>query len=544
MRPASVLPPLRLHLSLQGYPGIAVDGRDVPLKLKRGLALLALLAELGRKVSRAQIAALLWPDAPESLGRARLRRLVHEVHASCGAEPVDGDSDALWLDTTRWRIGSDVQQVRALAQALLGASNASAEQAAAVMAPDAARMLDGFSIGSDAFDEWLGQRRDEHRRLVARALQRLAEQQAAGGDAALAVEAAERLIALEPTAEAGHAALIRALARCGDSAAVETAYFRCADMVRAEFGVAPSPSVEAAYAAARQQLLLGDGAAATEAAAVLSVQIRFAQTPDGAVAYSLHGDAGPAIVIVPGLLSHIEVALEEPRIRRCVDTLARRHRVVLVDRRGTGLSERVGIAPSIASAVEDVAAVARDLGDERVWLFGASIGGAIAIAAAAAMPERVAGLVLYGVSPRGTRAPDYPWAMTDAQLHRWLDMLRESWGEATSLESFVPEAAHDPQVQAWWARMLRSAASQKGVAEILRAFHDTDVRGLLPQLRLPTLVIQREDDRIVRAPIARYVAGRVPGATLLMLPGAAHWWWHGDTGTLLDAVERFIAEAR
>jgi pimeloyl-ACP methyl ester carboxylesterase len=181
------------------------------------------------------------------------------------------------------------------------------------------------------------------------------------------------------------------------------------------------------------------------------------------------------------------------------------------------------------------------LGEERVWLFGASVGGAIAIAAAAGMPARLAGLVLYGAGARGSRASDYPWAMTGEQLERWLGLLRAGWGEATSLEAFAPEAARDPQVRAWWARMLRSAASQNGVAAILRAFHETDVRALLPALQLPTLVIQREDDRIVRAPAARYIAERIPGATLAMLPGADHWWWHGDADAVLDAIERFIA---
>jgi pimeloyl-ACP methyl ester carboxylesterase/DNA-binding SARP family transcriptional activator len=535
MRPLTVLRSLRLRL--HAYPAVSIDGSDAPIRLKRGVALLALLAELARKVSRSQAAALLWPDAVESVGRSRLRRLVHEVHSQCGAEPISADGDALWIDGTCWAVSSDVQRVRAAAQALLGESGGDPEDAAVLLAPEAAALLEGFDLGSEAHAEWLEQRRAEHRRLLSRALQRLAERHAAEGDAAIAVEAAERLIALDPAADAGYAALIAAHGRGADLAAVESAYFRCADLLRAEFGVAPSPAVEAAYAAALARVQGHLPAAAPPARA----QIRFAQTADGAVAYSCHGSSGPAVIVVPGLLSHIEVALEEPRIRRCVERLAERHRVVLVDRRGTGLSERVGVAPTIASAVEDIAAVVEALGEERVWLFGASVGGAIAIAAASEMPARLAGLVLYGAGARGSRAPDYPWAMTGEQLERWLGLLRDGWGEATSLEAFAPEAAGDPQVRAWWARMLRSAASQNGVAAILRAFHETDVRDRLAGLRMPTLVIQREDDRIVRAGAGRYIASRVPGATLAMLPGADHWWWHGDADAVLGAIERFIA---
>jgi pimeloyl-ACP methyl ester carboxylesterase/DNA-binding SARP family transcriptional activator len=538
MRPPNVL--RRLDLRLHGYPAVWVDGVEAPLKLKRGLALVTLLAELGRKAPRTRLAGLLWPDAPEAIGRSRLRRLVHEVHTICGAELIDADAHALWIDAGRWRLGSDVQQVRAAAQALLGDAGAGGTDARVLLSSDAAQLLEGFGIDADTFAEWLEQRRAEHRRLLARALQRVAERHAAQGDAGTAIEAAERLIALDPTAEAGYAALIAALGRRGDLAAVESAYFRCADMLRAEFGVAPSVAVEAAHASALAQLRGG----APAAGPLAPVKILFAQTADGAVAFSRHGNAGPTLVVVPGLLSHIEVALDEPRIRRCVDRLAERHRVVLLDRRGTGLSERVGVAPTIASAVEDVAAVLDALDAERVWLFGASVGGAIAIAAAAEMPECLAGLVLYGTSARGSRAPDYPWAMTDRQLQRWLEVLQADWGGATSLEAFVPEAAHDAQVVAWWARMLRSAASQNGVAAILRAFHDTDVRDRLPGLKMPTLVIQREDDRIVRQGAARYIAAQVPGATLAMLPGSAHWWWHGDAEAVLQAVERFIAAAR
>ena len=186
MRPPTVLRPVRnLGLRLHAYPAVTIDGVDAPLRLKRGVALLALLAELSRKVSRAQAAGLLWPDADESLGRSRLRRLVHEVHAQCGAELVSADADALWIDATRWAVSSDVQRVRAAAQAFLGETGAGMPDPAALLAPDAAAFLDGFDVESDAYAEWLAQRRAEHRRLLSRALQRLAERHAARGDAAM-----------------------------------------------------------------------------------------------------------------------------------------------------------------------------------------------------------------------------------------------------------------------------------------------------------------------------------------------------------------------
>jgi len=258
------------------------------------------------------------------------------------------------------------------------------------------------------------------------------------------------------------------------------------------------------------------------------------------VAYVAGGTGSPTVVVMPELLSHIEVALDEPRVRSCFAWLAERYRVVLLDRRGTGLSERVGVAPTAEAAVEDLRAILDDLGASPVWLFGASLGGTVAIEAAAAMPERVAGLVLYGCNARGSWAQDYPWAMSSAQFERWLSKLQSGWGGATSLEAFAPSTALDPQLRAWWARMLRSAASQNGLAAILRAFHDMDVRERLPRLTMPTLVIQRSGDRIVREGAARYLAAQVPGASLEMLPGDDHWWWHGDSQAVLQAIARFI----
>lgn len=527
-RPANVPRP-RVELSLHGWPRLSIDGAELPIKLTRALALLACLAESsGQRMARAPLAAQLWPDANEALGRTRLRRLIYNLNAACAIELVCGDAHELWFGIEPQ---VDVHLTRAAAQALLGEPAPGEDSLRRVLAADAHALLDGFEIDSELFEAWRAQRRSEHERLVARAWQRLAEREAAAGDAALAVEAAERLIARDPCAERAYAALITARARQRDSAAVEQAYFRCAEALRGELGVRPSATLERAYAAAIAQAPALDDA----------VRIEFTQTRDGAVAYTVLGRSGPAMVLVPGLLSHIEVALDEPRLRAALERLAERCRVVLLDRRGTGLSERVGIEPTTAAAVEDIVAILDRMGERRAILFGASVGGTIAIDCAATMPERVSGLVLYGCNARGSWAEDYPWAMKSEVLQRWLDVLHAEWGAATSLEAFAPSVAHEPQMQQWWARMLRTGVSQNGMAAILRAFHQMDVRDRLATLDVPTLVIQREGDQIVREGAGRYLARAIPGAELVMLPGADHWWWHGDADAVLGAIERFVS---
>jgi pimeloyl-ACP methyl ester carboxylesterase/DNA-binding SARP family transcriptional activator len=514
-----------LFLHLHAYPAVVRDGRALPLKLKRGLALLAYLAVEARAVGRDMLAALLWPEAPTGVGRARLRRLVHEVHAVIGAPLIDGDIDSLTLADG---VASDLACTRAAIEAA---------DLRALAAPMAGELLAGFTLdGSDAFDDWLGARRCEWREQVLRALERgvgraVAEGQ---GDAEILEAAASALLGADPCAEAGHLARLAAAALRGDAAALEGAYFEAARRWREELGLKPSARIEAAYAAGRDRLAQEQPAAATA--------IAFAPTAHGDVAHAVWGDKGPAIVLMWGLMTNLEVGLDEPRVRALVERLARRHRVVMIDRRGMGLSERVGVAADAASACEDVCAVLDHLGLERAWLFGSSVGGTMAIDVALRRPDRVSGLLLYGTSASGRWSPATPWALHARALEQWFERLVDPAHYDAGLRRFAPSAADDPHVQAWYARLLRNAASKVGVRELLHAFHATDSSARLSQVRVPTLVLQRRGDRVVPWAAGEHLARGIPGATLEALAGEDHFLWHGDVGALLRAVERFVAQ--
>lgn len=540
--PAAARP--RVDIQCKGYPVVLVDGQPVALKLKRGLALLVYLAELGRKVPRSQLADTLWPDAPPDTARARLRRLCHEVNGVLGFDALVGDADTLWLDALGGDAPSDVARVRQSAQQLIATPNdaRSRESLEQLLAVDSHRVLDGFGLDSDVFNAWLDTRRSEQERLVVRALSRAAEHLCASGQPALAAEAAARLIAIDALADLGHAVLLTARSQLGDAAGVEAAYFACADVLRNELGIRPSACIEAAYADARAQLtVLPEQRAARPS---LSPPIRFADAVDGSVAYLELGGGDTTLVILFGLWSHLEVAWEEPRIRAVLDRLARSFRVVLVDRRGTGLSDRADQQQSIRAGVEDIDAVRRALGVEQVWLLGNSVGGAIAIEYASVFPTRVQGLMLYGTSARGTWAPDYPWALTEQQQKKWLHELQSSWGGATSLAQFAPSMANDQATRDWWARMLRQSASKNGIPLLLRALGGMDVCARLPALQVPALVLQRKGDFIVREGAARYLATHIPGAQLVLLEGDDHPLWYGDTASVLDEMERFVQAHR
>jgi pimeloyl-ACP methyl ester carboxylesterase/DNA-binding SARP family transcriptional activator len=534
----------RVDIQCKGYPVVHVDGQPMALKLKRGLALLVYLAELGRKVPRSQLADTLWPDAPPDTARARLRRLCHEVNGVLGLDLLVGDADTLWLDAADGGVESDAALVRRSAQQWLATPNdaRSRESLEHLLASDSHRMLDGFTLDADVFSAWLDVRRSEQERLVVRALSRAAEYLCAAGQPALAAEAAARLIAIDALADLGHAVLLTARSQLGDAAGVEAAYFACADILRNELGIRPSAHIESAYEDARAQLtVLPEQRTARPS---LSPPIRFADTVDGSVAYLELGGGDTTLVILFGLWSHLEVSWEEPRIRGILDRLARSFRVVLVDRRGTGLSDRMDQQQSTRAGVEDIDAVRRALGVDQVWLLGNSVGGAIAVEYAAVFPTRVQGLMLYAAAARGTWAPDYPWALTEQQQEKWLHELQSSWGHATSLAQFSPSMVDDQAARDWWARMLRQSASKNGIPALLRALSGMDVRARLPALQVPTLVLQRKGDVIVREGAARYLASHIPGAQLVLLEGADHSLWYGDTSAALDEMERFVQAHR
>jgi pimeloyl-ACP methyl ester carboxylesterase len=228
-------------------------------------------------------------------------------------------------------------------------------------------------------------------------------------------------------------------------------------------------------------------------------------------------------------------------VRALLGRLAEHHRVVMIDRRGMGLSERVGVAPTAASANEDVCAVLDHLGLARAWLFGSSVGGTMAIDVALRRPDRVAGLLLYGTSASGRWSPQTPWALHPRVMEAWLERLCDPAHYDEGLRRFAPSAADDPQVRTWYVRLLRNAASRLGVRELLRAFHAMDLGPRLGAVRVPTLVMQREGDRVVPLAAGEQIARGIPGAQLARLQGEDHFLWHGDSDAVLAAVEGFLA---
>jgi pimeloyl-ACP methyl ester carboxylesterase/DNA-binding CsgD family transcriptional regulator len=258
------------------------------------------------------------------------------------------------------------------------------------------------------------------------------------------------------------------------------------------------------------------------------VVTRYARSGDAHIAFQVIGN-GPAMVLVPGLTSHLELQWEDPAYRSFIRRLARFSTVVRYDKRGTGLSDPVSTAPTLEERVDDLAAVIADVGVARPVLAGISEGGPIAIRFAAEH-KSVAGLVLYGTSAR--RPP--PWFVEKA------GPAIAAWGTGASLGLFAPSLADDQSARAARARLERGSASPAMIREIVAASALIDVRPLLSLVHAPALVLHRTDD-VIPVEEARYLADHLPSAQLVQLPGADHIPWVGDAQAIVDEIERFLA---
>ena len=257
---------------------------------------------------------------------------------------------------------------------------------------------------------------------------------------------------------------------------------------------------------------------------------RYAQASGAKIAYQVSGTGPPDLVMVPGLISHLDIQWQQTGYRRFVRALERGGRVIRLDKRGTGLSDPAAELPTTQQRVQDLAAVMAAAGSARAVLFGMSDGGRAAIAFAAAYPARTQGLILYGTSYRGPRA---------ALLRRFRSVLRH-WGDGRMVDLVAPSLA-SPQARQAAGAFERAAASPAMAAALIESLGLIDVRDLMRGLMVPALVLHRDGDFVPVAD-AGLVAGQIPGAVLRILPGTDHLPWAGDWQAVAGEILAFVAE--
>ncbi len=261
------------------------------------------------------------------------------------------------------------------------------------------------------------------------------------------------------------------------------------------------------------------------------------------IAYAVVGSGDIDLVVVPGFISHL-MMLAEPPANRIGERLSAFARVIAYDKPGTGLSDPVTTAPTLDDRMDQVRAVMDAVGSERAALFGFSEGSATAMLFAAAHPERVVALVLYGAAARTSEAPDYPWAPpAEAMLEASREFLNPYWGQGTTAEVFAPSLVDDPVSKSWWSRMELMGASPAMRDKLYEMYLDIDVRHVLPSIHVPTLVLHRRGDPVVNVRGARWLAEQIPNAKYVEFPGMDHSLV-SNPDAILDEVEEFLTGAR
>jgi class 3 adenylate cyclase len=271
-------------------------------------------------------------------------------------------------------------------------------------------------------------------------------------------------------------------------------------------------------------------------------ETRYAKSGDVNIAYQVIGDGPLDLVLVHGFISHLELDWQEPRMAHFLDRLASFSRLILFDKRGTGLSDRPGGLPDLETRMGDVGAVMDAVGSEQAALFGYSEGGPMSCLFAATYPERTSALVLYGTyAKRCEPDDDYPWVVTWEERRAYAAELEREWGTEADLGTMIPNA--NPIMRRWWAARARASASPGAARDLILMNSQIDTRQVLSAISVPTLVLHRTGDLDSRVEEGRYIAERIPGARFIELRGDVHVPVI-DGDQILDEVEEFLTGTR
>lgn len=537
------------HLTLLGGFEFATDRATLALSRKARALIAYLSLQPGHSRSREKIASLLWGGYSESQARTNLRQVLSEIRRATrnlegGLIRTDADDIALNLSN----VHLDVARFEALAAE---AAVTSLEQALSLYQGD---LLDGFSMKEEPFEDWVRMERERLRSVAVTVMERLVTHHFTTNKLASCAQAATRLLAIEPLREDVHRTLMRVYAAQGRFNQALQQYDVChAALQRQLGGLEPEPETRGLYQDIRLRRSLrmpsrsgaqpnvADGAAQTEKFRPRPRPLtHYVKSAGSNIAYQVTGHGPVDVVYVPGWVSNLDVAWDSPRFAHVLTRLGSFCRLIRIDKRGTGLSDRDAGFQTLAERADDVRAVLDAVGSKRTVLFGSSEGGGMCMLFAATYPDRTIALVLNGAFARGVWSEDYPWAKTREQVDEELVAVERDWGEAADLGNAAPSLAHDEFEREWFAAYLRNSASPADAVSLWQWNTEIDVRDILPAIRVPTLVVQRTGDRWVRVEEGRYLATHIAGACYAELPGEDHVIWGQDSDRLVDEIQAFL----
>ena len=275
-------------------------------------------------------------------------------------------------------------------------------------------------------------------------------------------------------------------------------------------------------------------------------ETQYARSGDMHIAYQVVGEGRFDLLFVHGWISHIEHLWEEPSVARFFRRLASFSRLILLDKRGTGLSDPVPLnqLPTLEERVDDVRAVLDAAGCERAVLFGTSEAGALNLLFAASDPQRTTALILLNSYARLAWAEDYPFGMPRENAEGLLKLVDREWGKGVGFEALVASQADNQAMRDWWRRYQRLAASPGAAVSLLRSAFETDARGVLSSIRVPTLILHRMGDPFAGPEHGRYLAEHIEGARYVELSGKDHLFFAEDADRLIAEIQEFLTGVR
>jgi class 3 adenylate cyclase len=271
----------------------------------------------------------------------------------------------------------------------------------------------------------------------------------------------------------------------------------------------------------------------------LTPETHYAKSGDVHIAFQVAGQGPFDLVFVPGFVSNLDHVWDSPVRARFLTRLAAFSRLILFDKRGTGLSDRVTDQPSLEQRMDDVRAVMDAAESKQAALFGISEGGPMSMLFAATYPERTRALALYG-----SYANFNEWVLPPDRLEEFIALVERGWGTGATLQAFAPSLVGSEEARRQWAQFERSGASPAAVIALMRMNAEIDTRHIAPAIRVPTLVIHRTGDARVSVLAGRYLGEHIPGAKYIEMPGVDHLLYTGNTDLVADEIEEFLTGAR